>query len=188
MWWFFWHANYLAFPMKKSSLTYNVCAQWLCSKCNIFFTFWRVFCEIKTDVVVCYYIDQEEKKKSMCMLYIRTSGHPVFWPSGHPAFWSSGYLVIQTFGHLIIRPSGYLTIRSSDHPVIRPSGYLVIQTSGHLIIRSSNHPVIKPSGDPTIQSSDHLVIQLFGHLVFWPSGLLDASKMSLLGYFWPTLL
>ena len=42
-----------------------------------FFTFWRVFCKIKTDVVVCYYIDQfrKKKKRNQCASYTKKNLH-----------------------------------------------------------------------------------------------------------------
>ena len=106
-------------------------------------------------------------------LAIRSSGHR-----------PSNYLVIRPSGYLVIRPSGHPTIRSSDHSVIWSSRLLAIWSSDHLVILPSGHPTIRLSGHPDFWPSDHPVIRPSSLLAF----CLDASKMSLLGYFWPTLL
>ena len=82
-----------------------------------------------------------------------------YMPSRLLAIWSSGHLVIRTSGHPVFWPSDHPAFWLSGYPDFWPSDHLVIWLSGHLIIRSS------------------------GHLVFCP----EASKMFLLGYFWPTL-
>ena len=106
------------------------------------------------------------------LLAIQTSDHMVFWPSGLLVIKSSGLLVISSSGHLIIWPTDNLVIWSSRLLAI----LLCIWSSDHLVIWSSDYPIIR----------------LSGHLVFWPSQLLDfcshISKMSWLGYLWPTLL
>ena len=80
----------------------------------------------------------------------------------------------MVLGHMVFWPSGLLAIQSSGHPAI--------WSSDHLVIRPSGHSDFWPSDHPTIRSSDNLTIRSSGLLAFCP----DASKMSLLGYFWPT--